>query len=65
MSMKAEWEAGNCTNPDVIYLNLKGRMDGRFSHFHIMKEDVKLLIKDLQTLVDNEDERVKLKITKR
>lgn len=55
---KSTWEMGNCSDKNVIFLNMKGMADSRFSHFHITKDDVKLLIKDLEMLINNEDEHL-------
>lgn len=59
------WETGECTDKSVIYLNLKGMGDSRFAHFHITKSDVEMLINDLQTLINNKDERLHLKFIKK
>ena len=32
--------------------------DTRFSHLHITKSDVQMLITDLQTLIDNDNENL-------
>ena len=58
------WEMGNCTDHNIIFLNLKGMMDSRYSHFHILKSDVEMLINDLQKLLDNNDDRIDLRIKK-
>lgn len=58
----SSWEMGECTDKNIIFLNLRGNTDKRYSHFHISKQDVKLLISDLQTLLSNKDERIQLKI---
>ena len=55
---KSVWETGNCTDKNVIFLNIKGMGDTRFSHLHITKSDVQMLITDLQTLIDNDDEKL-------
>lgn len=62
---KAKWEMGNCTDPKIIYLSLKGRYDTNYRHFHLSKEEAKMLINDLQTIVDDESGNIKYKITKR
>lgn len=55
---KSIWEMGNCTDKNVIYLNIKGMGDTRFSHLHITKSDIEMLIKDLQMLLDNNIDNV-------
>lgn len=55
---KSVWETGNCTDKNVIFLNIKGMGDTRFSHLHITKSDVQMLITDLQTLIDNDNENL-------
>lgn len=51
---KSTWEMGNCTDKSIIFLNIKGMGDSRFSHLHITKSDIKLLMNDLQILLDND-----------
>lgn len=58
----SKWECLNCDDHDIIFLRLRGMSGTRSFNFHIQKEDVKKLIKDLQTLVDNDNEKLKLKI---
>lgn len=58
----SSWEMGECNDHKTIYLNLRGMSDKRYAHFHIQKEDVKILINDLQKLIDNQDERLQLKL---
>ena len=53
----SSWEAGECTDKNTIFLNLRGNSDKRFSHFHMSKEDTQILINDLQMLLDNKEER--------
>lgn len=53
---KSTWEMGNCTDKNIIFLNIKGMGDSRFSHLHITKSDIKLLINDLQMLLDNNND---------
>lgn len=55
---KSVWETGNCTDKNVIFLNIKGMGDTRYSHLHITKPDLKMLITDLQTLIDNDNENL-------
>lgn len=55
---KSTWEIGNCTEKNIIYFNLKGMADSRFSHFHITKDDIKLLIQDLEMIINNNDENL-------
>lgn len=64
MKLNAYWEMGQCIDEDIIFLSLKGRIDSRYSHFHLAKSDVKLLIRDLQTLLSNQDNK-SLRITKK
>lgn len=64
MNKDSVWEMGECTDKSIIYLNLKGMNDSRYSHFHITKSDVEMLISDLQTLLDNNNDRLHLKLTK-
>lgn len=59
---KSKWEVGNCTDNDIIYLNIKGMGDTRFTHLHLTKSDVEMLIDDLQTLINNDDENLKYTI---
>lgn len=49
----AEWEMGNCTDDETIYLNLKGESDMRFSRFHLSIEDAQKLSNDIQTICMN------------
>lgn len=48
---KSEWEVGNCNDKDVLFLNLKGNNDMRYSRFHIDIKDVELLIEDLSNVI--------------
>ena len=58
----SKWECMNCNDHNVIFLKLKGMSGIRSFNFHIQKEEVKELINDLKILVDNDDEKLKLKI---
>ena len=39
-------------DPNIIFLNLKGKNDIRFSHFHLNDEDAAQLYKDLELLLN-------------
>lgn len=53
ITTEAEWEMGNSSDEDVIYLNLKGKFDMRFSRFHLCLYDAQLLANDIYTLIMN------------
>ena len=54
----AEWETGNTTDDNVIFLLLKDRNSSRFSHFHISKNDTLELINNLLEVINNTDIRI-------
>ena len=47
-----QYEMGTTIDTGVIYLNLKGNNDCRFSHFHIKDEEAAQLYKDLELLLN-------------
>lgn len=52
-NIKAEWEIGNCTDDEMLYLNLKSEADMRFSRFHLNINDAQKLANDIQTICMN------------
>lgn len=56
---KAEWETCTTNSPEIIYLGFKPMYGTRYNHYHITREDVRNLIKDLETILDSKE---KLKI---
>ena len=56
MNYSSEYEIGMCNDKNIIYLNIKGMLDKKFSHLHLTDTDVKKLIEDLQLI-----ERLKAK----
>lgn len=46
-----QYEMGTTNDKGVIFLNLKGNSDYRFSHFHLNDEDAAQLYKDLELLL--------------
>ena len=51
LNEKSEWEIGNCNDEDIIFLNLKGNEDRKFSRFHLNIKDVSKLINDLNLTI--------------
>jgi len=47
-----KYEMGTTIDEGVIFLNLKGNNDCRFSHFHINDEEAAQLYKDLELLLN-------------
>lgn len=47
-----QYEMGTTNDPNIIFLNLKGKNDIRFSHFHLNDEDAAQLYKDLELLLN-------------
>ena len=49
----SEWEMGNCTDNNYLFLNLKGNNDTRFSRFHLNITDAQKLVNDLDYIILN------------
>jgi len=54
-----KYEMGTTSEEDIIYFNMKGEYDKRFSHFHLHKKDAEQLYKDLELLLKLKDKGAK------
>lgn len=54
-----KYEMGTTSDEDIIYFNMKGNNDKRFSHFHINNEEAIQLHKDLELLIKLKDKGAK------
>lgn len=55
----AKWEMGQCIDDNVMYFLLKGRNDKRYSHYHISKEEAKMIANDLLKVAVNGEDKLK------
>ena len=54
-----QYEIGTTNDKNVIFLNLKGKNDIRFSHFHLDDKDAIELYKSLDLLLDLKAKNIK------
>lgn len=49
------YEMGTTSDENIIYFNMKGENDKKFSHFHLSIKDTEQLHKDLELLLKLKD----------